>query len=67
MSDHKSTKQWKKKYFNNQVDLVVVHGDNNDNENDSDNDHSMPTTITQDDDDKNNYQRVMLSNSCVCI
>ena len=42
----------KNNYFNNQVDLVVVHGDNNDNENDSDNDHSMTTTITHDDADK---------------
>lgn len=43
----------KNNYFNNQVDLVVVHGDNNnDNENDSDNDHSMTTTITHDNDDK---------------
>ena len=42
----------KNNYFNDQVDLVVVHGDNNDNENDSDNDHSMTTTTTHDDDDK---------------
>lgn len=42
----------KKNYFDNQVDLLVVHGDNNDNENDSDNDHSMTTTITHDDADK---------------
>lgn len=57
----------KNNYFNNQFDLVVVHGDNNDNENDSDNDHSTTTTIKHDDDDKTNYQRVMLSNSYVCI
>lgn len=50
----------KNNYFNNQVDLVVVHGDNNDNENDSDNDHSMTTTITHDDDDKNIIKQLCL-------
>lgn len=50
----------KNNYFNNQVDLVVVHGDNNDNENDSDNDHSMTTTITHDDDDKKIIKQLCL-------